>query len=129
MVPVQMIRRDIQDRAYLRAERMYRLKLEAADLRHDHGVRRRLRNHARIWSSDVAHNKDALFIVLHDLPEKGRRRRLAVSSRDRQDISPAEHIGKLDLSPDRDPTLSHTFHDRQVCRHARAHNYKREPVQ
>ena len=86
-MPVQMIRRDVEDGADLGMEGVNGLQLEAGNLRHRHRIRTGQGCRAGVGNADVAHHKHALVIILHDLAGEGCGGRLSVGAGDGRDPS------------------------------------------
>ena len=101
MMPVQMIRCDIEKRAYFRTKCTDRLQLKTAHFRDCDRIFRHLFHYACIWISDISDYKCMRMPVADDLAEQRRCRRLSVRSGNRKNFPFSICISKFDLTPDR----------------------------
>ena len=97
---VQMIRRDVQDRAHLRVKMLDSLQLEAADFRHRNGILIHLLHSFRVGISDVSYNENGVSRMLHDGSQKAGGCRFSIGSRDGQHVAFSKSVGQLHLAPD-----------------------------
>ena len=119
VVTVQVILRDVEDGADLRAEILDRFQLEAADLRHRHGVLRGFQSHRGIRGSDISHHIHLRQIIRHDLSQHGRGGGLSVGARHRQHPALSHLVSQLHFSPDGDILLTNPLYLREICGNSR----------
>ncbi len=121
-MPVQMVRRDVQDRSDMRAKALDRLQLETRYLQHAPTLFARTLHQFGHRSSDVAPHLDRLPRPGQHLSAQRRRGRLPVGSRDRDDLPFQKPRRQLHLAHDRDPQPPRLLQPRRITRHPRAHH-------
>ena len=119
MMTIQMIRRNIQNRRYVRCKIISCLQLKTADLRHSYGFFRRITGDIRIGYSDVPHYKGLSHIVLHDLSGQSRRSGLSVRPCDGDESAFRKAIRQLHLSPDGNSSVSQCLNPFRIYRYTR----------
>ena len=108
---VQMVRRDVQDRADLGMEIHDGLQLETGDLCHGHTGLLCIQGHLRVGDPDVPHHIHILKVIIpHDLPGEGGGGGLPIGPGDGSQSPFGTVIGQLDLPPDRDLRLVDRSH-------------------
>ena len=127
IMPVQVIRRDIQDGAHCRFECICRFQLEGADLAHCDRFRICFGSCRSIGAADVSDDKCAAAKAFfggrfHDLSHQRGCRGLAVCSCDRYDLSFFKQGPKFNLGDDRRTLLFKFLKEGGIQRHSRAGN-------
>ena len=101
IMPVQMIRCNIEYRAHMWAECMNCLQLEATDLCNRHRIRTALIRQTCVWDSDISYDKCFVVVGFHDLANQCSRCRLSVRTCDGGYCTLLVSICKLDFTPHR----------------------------
>jgi hypothetical protein len=118
-VPVEVVRREVQQHRHLERQLVHVLELERGQLAHDPGVL--VRVHRRQRAADVAGDLDRAPRRAEDLAEQLRRRRLALRARDAEERARCEQPpAELDLAPDGDAELARVRDGRRLRRDSRA---------
>ena len=124
MMPVQMIRRNIQDGRHRRVEILRSFQLEAADFRHRHAVLACMQSFQRIRRADIPHHKNGGIIIAHNLSRKSRSRGLAIGPGNRYHLTPGKSIAQLYLTPNTHTLVPELLHKRRIHRNTRAEHQK-----
>ncbi len=121
-VAVEVIGREIQEHANLRAEFINRFQLEAADLRDGHDRVRRPFHQRKQRRADIAAYQRGNVRRLQNVREQRGGGGLSIRASDGDQLSAQITPGQFDFAPHWNALRAREFERPEFCRNARAHD-------
>ncbi len=128
-VPIEMIRRDVEQHRGLRRELERVFELERRCLADDRRARLDRLDERAERGADVAGDGDRQAGLAMDVADQLRRRRLAVRAGHGDELVLKQPPGELQLAEHRNPALARRFNDRRLRRNARALHERADVVE